>query len=145
MRSTSFRVIDGSIYVNPPNNPSRQREDILDEYEVVHCHRYGEDRLVMKSSNKVREFMESNRYPYCVYTGRKNDDVSRYWTPSSEPELITISGLDNRKCEILRSQGMITLDDVKSARQKDLFNIDGIGRALAARIKADTGDYQSSS
>jgi len=61
----------------------------------------------------------------------------------SEPqELEDISGVGSSKAEALREAGFESIEDVKEADQDDLAEADGIGNALAARIKADVGDLE---
>jgi len=61
----------------------------------------------------------------------------------SEPqELEDISGVGESKAEALREAGFESIEDVKEADQDDLAEADGIGNALAARIKADVGDLE---
>jgi large subunit ribosomal protein L32e len=59
-------------------------------------------------------------------------------------ELEEISGVGESKAEALREAGYETVEDVKAASQSDLADVDGIGNALAARIKADVGDLEVS-
>jgi len=59
-------------------------------------------------------------------------------------ELTDISGVGEAKAETLRESGYTSIDDVIGASQEDLANVDGIGMALAARIKADVGDLEVS-
>ncbi|WP_435349744.1 50S ribosomal protein L32e [Haloarchaeobius sp. HRN-SO-5] len=62
---------------------------------------------------------------------------------ADEPqELDDISGVGESKAEALRAAGYETVDDVKAASQSDLAEVEGIGNALAARIKADVGDLE---
>ncbi|WP_439027059.1 50S ribosomal protein L32e [Haloarchaeobius sp. DT45] len=62
---------------------------------------------------------------------------------ADEPqELEDISGVGETKAEALRDAGFETVEDVKKASQSDLAEVDGIGNALAARIKADVGDLE---
>ena len=46
------------------------------------------------------------------------------------------------KADALREAGYETIEDVKAASQGELSEIDGIGNALAARIKADVGGLE---
>ncbi|MFW5974179.1 MAG: 50S ribosomal protein L32e [Natrialbaceae archaeon] len=63
--------------------------------------------------------------------------------PDDGPESIEdISGVGASKAEALRGAGYETVTDVKEASQDDLADIEGIGNALAARIKADVGDLE---
>lgn len=66
--------------------------------------------------------------------------------PASEADEITeltdISGVGDQKAEALREAGYDTVDYVRGASQDDLAKVDGIGMALAARIKADVGDIE---
>ena len=57
-------------------------------------------------------------------------------------ELTDISGVGDSKAEALREAGFETVDDVRGADQSQLANVDGIGNALAARIKADVGSLE---
>ncbi|GAB3687022.1 hypothetical protein GCM10028857_19690 [Salinarchaeum chitinilyticum] len=61
----------------------------------------------------------------------------------AEPEdrdLEDISGVGASKADALREAGYTTIDDVRGASQSDLSGVEGVGNALAARIKADVGD-----
>ncbi|MFC6766283.1 50S ribosomal protein L32e [Natrinema soli] len=53
-----------------------------------------------------------------------------------------ISGVGTSKADALRDAGFESIEDVKEADQDDLANADGVGNALAARIKADVGDLE---
>jgi large subunit ribosomal protein L32e len=57
-------------------------------------------------------------------------------------ELTDISGVGESKAETLREAGFETVEDVRGASQDDLAAVDGVGMALAARIKADVGDLE---
>lgn len=57
-------------------------------------------------------------------------------------ELVEISGVGESKAEALREAGYETVEDLRIASQSELADIDGIGNALAARIKADVGDLE---
>ncbi|RQG97142.1 50S ribosomal protein L32e [Natrarchaeobius chitinivorans] len=59
-------------------------------------------------------------------------------------ELEDISGVGASKADALRDAGFESIEDVKEADQDDLAEADGIGNALAARIKADVGDLEVS-
>ncbi|WP_440764625.1 50S ribosomal protein L32e [Natronorubrum sp. DTA7] len=59
-------------------------------------------------------------------------------------ELEDISGVGASKAEALRDAGFDSIEDVKEADQDDLAEAEGIGNALAARIKADVGDLEVS-
>ena len=63
--------------------------------------------------------------------------------PDDEHEALTdISGVGEAKAENLREAGVETVDDIRQLSQEELSDIDGIGNALAARIKADVGDLE---
>jgi large subunit ribosomal protein L32e len=53
-----------------------------------------------------------------------------------------ISGVGPSKAEALREAGYETIEDVKAASQSELADVEGIGNALAARIKADVGGLE---
>jgi large subunit ribosomal protein L32e len=57
-------------------------------------------------------------------------------------ELEDISGVGASKAEALREFGITSIEGVRGASQDDLSEVDGIGNALAARIKADVGDLE---
>jgi large subunit ribosomal protein L32e len=62
---------------------------------------------------------------------------------ADEPESIEdIAGVDEETAETLREAGYESVEDLQEAEQDDLANVDGIGNALAARIKADVGDLE---
>lgn len=55
-------------------------------------------------------------------------------------ELEDISGIGAAKAEALRESGYDSIDYIRGASQDELANVEGVGMALAARIKADVGD-----
>ncbi|MDX1746028.1 MAG: helix-hairpin-helix domain-containing protein, partial [Halobacteriales archaeon] len=57
-------------------------------------------------------------------------------------DLEDISGVGKAKADALRAAGIETVEDVKRATQDDLADVEGIGMALAARIKADVGGLE---
>jgi len=57
-------------------------------------------------------------------------------------ELEHISGVGPSKADALREAGYETVEDVKAASQSELSEVDGVGNALAARIKADVGGLE---
>lgn len=54
--------------------------------------------------------------------------------------LTDVGGVDEGTAESLRDAGLESVEDLGAADQDDLTDIEGIGTALAARIKADVGD-----
>jgi large subunit ribosomal protein L32e len=64
---------------------------------------------------------------------------------ADEPETLEdVSGVGPSKAEALREAGYESIEDVKAASQAELADVDGVGNALAARIKADVGDLEVS-
>jgi large subunit ribosomal protein L32e len=57
-------------------------------------------------------------------------------------ELTDISGVGQSKADALKDAGYETVDDIRVASQDDLASVEGVGMALAARIKADVGDLE---
>jgi large subunit ribosomal protein L32e len=55
-------------------------------------------------------------------------------------ELEDISGVSEAKADALREAGYDSIDYIQGASQDELANVEGVGMALAARIKADIGD-----
>ncbi len=76
-----------------------------------------------------------------------DEDEAEEADEDDEPEiqeLTDISGVGDSKAEDLREAGYDNVAKVKGASQDELANVDGIGMALAARIKADIGDLEVS-
>jgi len=62
---------------------------------------------------------------------------------ADEPqELEDISGVGPSKADSLREAGFDSVEDVTAASQDELAEVEGIGNALAARIKADVGGLE---
>ncbi|WP_049936013.1 50S ribosomal protein L32e [Haloplanus natans] len=59
-------------------------------------------------------------------------------------EIEDIGGVGPSKAEALRDAGYESIEDLKAASQSELADIDGVGNALAARIKADVGGLEVS-
>ena len=59
-------------------------------------------------------------------------------------ELSDISGVGPSKAESLEEAGYESVEDIKAASQGELSDVDGVGNALAARIKADVGGLEVS-
>lgn len=57
--------------------------------------------------------------------------------------LTDVSGIGETKAKTLYDAGYETKADLQKASQSDLSDVDTIGNALAARIKADVGDYRT--
>ncbi len=57
-------------------------------------------------------------------------------------ELEDISGVGPSKAETLAEAGYDTVEDLKAASQSELAEVDGVGNALAARMKADVGGLE---
>ncbi|WP_049927311.1 50S ribosomal protein L32e [Halopiger goleimassiliensis] len=70
---------------------------------------------------------------------QSNDEQAAADEPDS---LEDISGVGASKADALRDAGFETIQDVKEADQDDLAEAEGVGNALAARIKADVGDLE---
>ncbi len=59
------------------------------------------------------------------------------------PEQLTdVDGVGESKAEELRDAGYETVDDLRRASQEDIADVEGVGKALAARIKADVGGLE---
>jgi large subunit ribosomal protein L32e len=75
-----------------------------------------------------------------------SDDEQEQETESEQTQdlryLTDISGVGDSKAESLREAGYETVNDVQAADQSDLAEVDGVGNALAARIKADVGGLE---
>lgn len=62
--------------------------------------------------------------------------------PDDAVELTDISGVGDAKADALQEAGFETVEDVKATEQSELADVEGIGNALAARIKADVGGLE---
>jgi len=63
--------------------------------------------------------------------------------PEESPGTLTdVSGVGASKAETLREAGYETQRDLAAASQEELAEVEGVGKALAARIKADVGDVE---
>jgi large subunit ribosomal protein L32e len=61
---------------------------------------------------------------------------------ADERSIEDISGVGETKAEALYEAGFESIDDVKAASQSELAEVEGVGNALAARIKADVGELE---
>jgi large subunit ribosomal protein L32e len=57
-------------------------------------------------------------------------------------QLTDVDGVGETKAETLREEGYETVEDLKRASQDELAETEGVGKALAARIKADVGGLE---
>jgi large subunit ribosomal protein L32e len=57
-------------------------------------------------------------------------------------ELTGVSGVGEEKADDLRDAGFESVADLRRAEQSDLADVEGVGNALAARIKADVGGLE---
>jgi len=67
-------------------------------------------------------------------------DLMRELNATSIGELESVSGVSEHKARRLSDAGYRSVSQLKAAHQQDLSDVDGIGNALAARIKADVGN-----
>ncbi|ERG95037.1 MAG: ribosomal protein L32E [Haloquadratum walsbyi J07HQW2] len=84
-------------------------------------------------------------------TDSNTDTIESESEPESESETTDdtdsfedISGVGSDRAESLREAGYESFEDIRAASQSALADIDGIGNALAARIKADVGELEVS-
>jgi Tfp pilus assembly protein PilN len=57
-------------------------------------------------------------------------------------ELTDIDGVGESKAEALREAGFETVEDLRKASQERIAETEGVGKTLAARIKADVGGLE---
>ncbi|QGN06018.1 50S ribosomal protein L32e [Halorhabdus sp. CBA1104] len=57
-------------------------------------------------------------------------------------ELTDVGGIGDQTADALAEAGFETVDDLRAADESALTEVEGIGNALAARIKADVGDVE---
>ena len=72
----------------------------------------------------------------------ENDNEGGAESTDGPDSLDEISGVGANKADALREAGYSSIEDVKLASQDELAEVEGIGNALAARIKADVGDLE---
>jgi large subunit ribosomal protein L32e len=73
------------------------------------------------------------------------DEADAEESEDAEPdiqELTDISGVGESKADALREAGFDSVEKVRGASQDDLAEAEGVGNALAARIKADVGQLE---
>ena len=70
------------------------------------------------------------------------DETTAADEPEGPADIEAISGVGPSKADALREAGYESVDDVRAASQSDLAEVEGIGNALAARIKADVGGLE---
>ena len=75
-------------------------------------------------------------------TGVEDEDDTAA-TPEDIPDTVEdIAGVGGAKADALREAGYESVADVRGASQEEIAEIESIGNALAARIKADVGDVE---
>lgn len=74
----------------------------------------------------------------------ETDDADEADSDEELASLEDISGVGSSKADALNDAGYESIDDVKAASQAELSEVDGVGNALAARIKADVGGLEVS-
>ncbi len=90
------------------------------------------------SSDEGEEAEESK--PAGEESGPEDADEPAVDEESSDLE--DISGVGPSKADALREAGYEEIEDLQAASQAELAEIEGIGNALAARIKADVGGLE---
>ncbi len=73
---------------------------------------------------------------------RDTESASPTTDDDAPTDLASISGVGESTAESLRTAGFETIDDIQRASQADLAEVEGVGNALAARIKADVGELE---
>jgi large subunit ribosomal protein L32e len=96
------------------------------------------------SEEAEREFEESPEEEDEPVAETESEDELEAEAEAAEEfsELEDISGVGPSKASALRDAGYETVEDVRRASQTDLADVEGIGNALAARIKADVGGLE---
>ncbi len=60
----------------------------------------------------------------------------------ADKEITDVEGISEAKAESLKEAGYTTVDSLRKASQEQLSEVEGIGKALSARIKADVGGLE---
>ena len=63
-------------------------------------------------------------------------------TGDAPTELEDVAGVGPAKADALRDVGYESVEDLKAASQAELSDVEGVGNALAARIKAEVGGLE---
>ena len=105
--------------------------------------RFADEKLIFSHAeiDGFGSFLRSRCVSYVVFRGNSDEPID-FWSPSMEESstgLESISGVGSSEADLLRQNGILTIEDVRIASQSDLADIDRFGNALAARIKADVG------
>lgn len=100
----------------------------------------GEDLVhvsaIAEEAEDIREWLKGDNV--CSRCGDRARDVLGL---DARP-LTEISGVGPRKAQQLRNGGFDSIPRIRAASQRDLSRCNGIGNALAARIKADVGEIE---
>lgn len=96
----------------------------------------GEDEEVVDQADEETEETAEQDEEQSEEEEAESDDESEH------ESLEDISGVGPSKADALREAGFESIDDVREASQSELSEVDGIGHALAARMKADVGDLE---
>jgi large subunit ribosomal protein L32e len=73
----------------------------------------------------------------------EKEEVDTAETTTDAPDTIEdIAGVGGAKADVLREADYESVSDIQAASQEELSEVEGIGNALAARIKADVGDVE---
>ena len=73
-------------------------------------------------------------------TDAEEEEAEEEEAETDDRELEDIAGVGASKADALREAGFESVADLQVADQDDLAEVEGVGNALAARIKADVGD-----
>ena len=72
------------------------------------------------------------------------EDIEEETEHQAVDGLTDIGGVGEDTAGSLREAGYETVEDLREASQDDLAAVDGVGTALAARVKAEVGDVEVS-
>jgi len=126
---------DDSIESTEPTEPDEEpTESTPDETESVSTVAGTGESEVAEESDEANE----------ADGAEESDEADGAEEDEDPQELTDISGVGQSKAEALQEAGYETVDHVRGASQDQLADIESIGMALAARIKADVGDLDVS-
>jgi predicted flap endonuclease-1-like 5' DNA nuclease len=128
-----------------PQHPLTVTNSGLGEFHMG-CPGCGEDAphapLLGVYATLQRMTAECDRCGYATLLWELTDDgrlprCPECMAPAPASRLQAVSGVGSRKAEALVAAGFERIEDLQAATQAELAAVDGIGNALAARIKAD--------
>lgn len=117
--------------------------EVVEEQEVFACPNCGELTQLGQAvdlDNVASITLETECCGYEETFGPEDANTSLPQTMTDYDVLTDVAGVGDSKAAALIDEGYRTVNDLRRASQSELSDIDVIGNALAARMKADVGE-----